>query len=258
MKSVNSIHPNAVIGENVTIGPFSFIDDDVTIGSGTMIGPNVTIYAGSRIGMDCKIFPGAVIGAIPQDLKFEGEYTTVEIGDRVTIRECATVNRGTRYNDTTKVGDDTLLMAYVHVAHDCVIGNKCILANTTNLAGHVVIEDHVTFGGMAAAHQFVRVGKHAFIAGGTLLRKDVPPYVIAAKDPTVYSGVNSVGLKRRGFRDDEIHHIQDVYRYLYNNGMNRSEAIGVIKEEVGITPIREDILHFIMQSERGIIRGIQQ
>lgn len=258
MDNLKYIAPEAEIGQNVTIGPFTYIEGDVTIGDNTVIGPNVTIYAGARIGSGCRIFPGAVIAAIPQDLKFEGEYSTVEIGDRVTIRECVTVNRGTKYSDTTKVGDDTLLMAYVHVAHDCVIGRSCVLANTTNLAGHVIVEDHVIFGGMAAAHQFVKVGKHAFIAGGTLLRKDVPPYVIAAKDPTVYSGVNSVGLKRRGFSDDEIHHIQDVYRYLYNNGMNRSEAIGVIKEEVPITPIREDILHFILQSERGIIRGIQQ
>ena len=198
----------------------------------TVIGANVTIYAGSRIGKDCRVFPGAVIGAIPQDLKFEGEYTTVEIGDRVTIRECVTVNRGTKYSFTTKVGNDTLLMAYVHIAHDCTIGEHCVLANVTNLAGHVVVEDYAIFGGMAAAHQFVKIGKHAFIAGGTLIRKDVPPYVIAAKDPTVYSGVNSVGLKRNGFSNEDIHHIQDVYRYLYNNGMNRSEAIVEIKREV--------------------------
>lgn len=254
----NYIHPDADIADGVEVGPFACVEEDVVIGKNTYIGPNVTIYKGSRIGADCRIFPGAVIGAIPQDLKFEGEYSTVEIGNRVTIRECVTVNRGTKFSYTTKVGDDTLLMAYVHVAHDCVIGKHCVLANTTNLAGHVVIEDHVIFGGMAAAHQFVRVGKHAFIAGGTLLRKDVPPYVIAAKDPTVYSGVNSVGLKRRGFSDEQIHHIQDVYRYLYNNGMNRSEAIGVIKEEIERTPIREDIIHFIVKSERGIIRGIQQ
>lgn len=253
---MNFIHPEARLGDGVTVGPFSYIDADVEIGAGTEIGPNATIYAGSRLGSHCKVFPGAVIGAIPQDLKFEGEYSTVEIGDRVTVRECVTVNRGTKYSDRTVVGSDTLLMAYVHIAHDCVIGKHCILANATNLAGHVIIEDYVTFGGMSAAHQFVRVGRHAFIAGGTLLRKDVPPFVIAAKDPTVYSGVNSVGLKRRGFSDSDIHLIQDVYRYLYNNGMNRSEAIGVIKEEVPISPIREHILHFIGQSERGIIRGI--
>lgn len=254
---MNSIHPKAQIGKNVTVGPFSFIDDDVVIGDGTHIGPNVTIYSGSRIGKDCRIFPGAVIGAIPQDLKFAGEYTTVEIGDRVTVRECVTVNRGTVYSNTTKVGNDTLLMAYVHVAHDCIIGEKCVLANTTNLAGHVEVGDSVIFGGMAAAHQFVKIGKHAFIAGGTLLRKDVPPYVIAAKSPTFYSGVNSVGLKRYGFSNDDIHHIQDVYRYLYNNGMNTTQAIEKIKQEVEDSKFKIEILGFVVGSERGIIRGIQ-
>lgn len=255
---MNQIHPKAQIGKDVKIGPFTYIDEDVIIGDRTEIGPNVSIYAGSRIGDDCRIFPGAVIGAIPQDLKFEGEYTNVEIGDRVTIRECATVNRGTKYSYTTKVGNDTLLMAYVHVAHDCVIGEHCVLANTTNLAGHVVVEDYVIFGGMAAAHQFVKIGQHAFVAGGTLLRKDVPPFVIAAKDPTVFSGVNSVGLKRRGFSNDDIHHIQDVYRYLYNNGMNRGDAIEKIKVEVVDSKLKAGILNFIESSERGIIRGIQQ
>ncbi len=254
---MNSIHPKADIGKNVQVGPFSFIDEDVIIGDNTVIGPNVTVYSGSRIGKDCRIFPGAVIGAIPQDLKFDGEYTTVEIGDRVTIRECATVNRGTKYSYTTKVGNDTLLMAYVHVAHDCIIGNNCVLANTTNLAGHVEVEDSVIFGGMAAAHQFVKVGRHAFIAGGTLLRKDVPPYVIAAKSPTFFSGVNSVGLKRYGFSNDDIHHIQDVYRYLYNNGMNRGQAIDKIKAEVEDSIFKTEILEFIEGSERGIIRSIQ-
>lgn len=254
---MNSIHPKADVGKNVQVGPFSFIDEDVIIGDNTVIGPNVSIYKGSRIGKDCKIFPGAVIGAIPQDLKFDGEYTTVEIGDRVTIRECATVNRGTKYSFTTKVGNDTLLMAYVHVAHDCIIGNNCVLANTTNLAGHVEVADSVIFGGMAAAHQFVKVGRHAFIAGGTLLRKDVPPYVIAAKSPTFFSGVNSVGLKRHGFSIDDIHHIQDVYRYLYNNGMNRSQAIEKIKAEVENSTFKTEILNFIEGSERGIIRSIQ-
>jgi UDP-N-acetylglucosamine acyltransferase len=255
---LNHIHPKAQIGIDVKIGPFSFIDEDVIIGDRTVIGPNVSIYAGSRMGADCRIFPGAVIGAIPQDLKFEGEYTTVEIGDRVTIRECATVNRGTKYSYTTKVGSDTLLMAYVHVAHDCVVGNHCVLANTTNLAGHVIIEDYVIFGGMAAAHQFVKIGEHSFIAGGTLVRKDVPPFVIAAKDPTVFSGVNSVGLKRRGFSNDDIHHIQDVYRYLYNNGMNTAQAIEKIKLEVDRSSFKDQILNFIETSERGIIKGIHQ
>lgn len=254
---MNQVHPKAKIHESVQIGPFTYIEEDVEIGAGTVIGPNVTIFNGARIGKDCKIFPSAVIAAIPQDLKFDGEYTTVEIGDRVTVRECATINRGTKYSKTTKVGNDTLLMAYVHVAHDCIIGNNCVLANTTNLAGHVEVGDHVIFGGMAAAHQFVKIGRHAFIAGGTLLRKDVPPYVTAAKSPTFYSGVNSVGLKRRGFSIDDIHHIQDVYRYIYNNGMNVTQALEKIRTEVEATAFREEIIGFITASDRGIIRGIQ-
>jgi UDP-N-acetylglucosamine acyltransferase len=255
---LNHIHPKAQIGIDVKIGPFSFIDEDVVIGDRTVIGPNVSIYAGARLGSDCRVFPGAVIGAIPQDLKFDGEYTTVEIGDRVTIRECATVNRGTKYSYTTKVGDDTLLMAYVHVAHDCIVGKHCVLANTTNLAGHVVLGDYVIFGGMSAAHQFVKIGEHSFIAGGTLVRKDVPPFVIAANDPTVFSGVNAVGLKRRGLSNDDIHHIQDVYRYLYNNGMNTTQAIEKIKQEVDSSIFKDQILKFIESSERGIIKGIHQ
>ena len=221
---MNSIHPKAQLGQNVKVGPFTFIDEDVIIGDNCEIASNVNIMNGARIGSGCKIFPGAVISAIPQDKKFEGEYSTAEVGNNTTIRECVTINRGTKYSYTTKVGNNVLLMAYVHVAHDCVVGDHCVLANATNLAGHVLIDDHVIFGGMSAAHQFIRVGKHAFIAGGTLLRKDVPPFLIAAKDPAVYSGINSVGLKRNGFSMDEIHEIQDVYRYLYSNGMNTSQA----------------------------------
>jgi UDP-N-acetylglucosamine acyltransferase len=244
------------LGKNVSIGPFTYIDEDVEIGEGTWIGPNVTIFAGSRIGRDCKISPGAVIAGIPQDLKFEGEYSTVEIGDRVMIRECVTVNRGTKYSYTTKVGSDSLLMAYVHVAHDCVIGSNCILANCTNLAGHVIVEDNVAFGGLSGAHQFIRVGKHSFIAGGTLLRKDVPPYVMAAKDPTVYSGINSIGLKRRNFTIDQIHVIQDIYRYIYNSGMNITQALQKVEDDFPHSAIRDDIVHFIRNSERGVIKGI--
>jgi UDP-N-acetylglucosamine acyltransferase len=253
---LSSIHPNAKIGRDVTVGPFTCIEDDVEIGDGTWIGPNVTLFSGARIGKDCKIFPGAVIAGIPQDLKFDGEYSTAEIGDRVIIRECVTVNRGTSYSYTTKVGADTLLMAYVHVAHDCVIGSQCILANSTNLAGHVIIEDNVAFGGMSGAHQFIRVGKHSFIAGGTLLRKDVPPYVMAAKDPTVYSGINSIGLKRRNFTIDQIHVIQDIYRYIYNSGLNITQALQKVEEDFKHSAIRDDIVHFIRNSERGVIKGI--
>jgi UDP-N-acetylglucosamine acyltransferase len=250
------IHPNAQLSSNVEIGAYSYIDEDVIIGEGTKIGPNVTIFKGSRIGKYCKIFPGAVIGAEPQDLKFEGEYSTVEIGDNTTIRECATINRGTKVTGTTKIGNYNLIMAYVHVAHDCVIGDHCVLSNSTNLAGHVIVEDYVIFGGMCAAHQFLRIGKHAFVAGGTMLRKDVPPYVLAAKDPAVFAGINSVGLKRRDFSLEEIHLIQDIYRYLFNNGLNTTQAIEKIMEDFSSSLIRDEIVDFVKKSERGVIRGI--
>lgn len=252
----NFIHSGAQIASDVEIGAFSFIDDDVIIREGTWIGPNVTVLKGSRIGKNCRIFPGAVIGAEPQDLKFEGEYSTVEIGDYTTIRECATINRGTKASGTTRIGEHNLIMAYVHVAHDCVIGNHCVLSNATNLAGHVIVDDYAIFGGMCAAHQFLKIGKHAFVAGGTMLRKDVPPYVLAAKDPAVFAGINSVGLKRRDFTLEQVHLIQDIYRYLFNNGLNTTQAVVKILEEFDASPIRDEIVEFVRKSERGIIRGI--
>lgn len=254
--SINYIHPNAQLASDVQVGAFSYIDEDVIIGKGTVIEPNVTIYGGTRIGENCRIFPGAVIGAIPQDLKFKGEYSNVVIGDRTTIRECATINRGTSASGTTYIGSDTLIMAYVHIAHDCVIGNHCIFSNATNLAGHVIVEDYVIFGGMSAAHQFVKIGKHAFIAGGTLLGKDVPPYILVAKNPAVFAGINSVGLKRRDFSLETIHLIQDIYRYLYNSGLNTTQAIQKIEEEFEESELRQEIIRFINESERGIVKGI--
>lgn len=254
--SQSYIHPKAEIGQNVEIGPFCFIDEDVIIGDNTRIEPHVTIYRGSRIGNHCHVFPGAVIGAIPQDLKFGGEYTTVEIGNHTTIRECATIHRGTQAAGVTRVGDHNLIMAYVHIAHDCTIGNHCILSNATNLAGHIQIEDYVIFGGMSAAHQFLRIGQHAFVAGGTMLRKDVPPYVLAARNPGVFTGINSVGLRRREFGLKEIHAIQDVYRYLYNTGLNTTQALERIKNELLESDIRQVILDFIEKSERGILSGV--
>lgn len=252
----NHVSQLAKIGANVDIGPFCFIDEDVEIGDNTRIEPNVTIYRGTRIGKNCHIFPGAVIGAIPQDLKFEGEYSTVEIGDNTTIRECATINRGTQAKGVTRIGSNNLIMAYVHVAHDCQIGNHCILSNATNLAGHIVVEDYVVFGGMCAAHQFLKIGKHAFIAGGTMLRKDVPPYILAARNPAVYTGVNSIGLKRRKFELTEINLIQGIYRYLYNRGLNTTQALEKILIEIEPSEIREEIIQFIKSSERGILSGV--
>jgi len=216
-----SIHPDAKIGSGVTIDPFSVIHNDVEIGEGTWIGSNVTIFQGARIGKNCKIFPGAVISAIPQDLKFEGEVTTAEIGDETTIREFVTINRGTKALGKTVVGNNNLLMAYVHIAHDCVIGNQCILANGATLAGHITIDDYAIIGGLSAIHQFVHVGSHVMISGGSLIKKDVPPFVKAAREPLSYVGINSVGLRRRGFSQDKIAEIQEIYRVVFQKGFTQ-------------------------------------
>ena len=251
------IHPEAQIGANVTISPFCYIDKNVVIGEGTWIGPNVTIFEGARIGADCKIFPGAVISAIPQDLKFDGETTTAEIGDRTTIREYVTINRGTTYAGTTKVGSDCLLMAYVHVAHDCIIGDRVILANNVNLAGHVEIEDWAILEGLVAVQQFIRIGAHAFIAGGSLVRKNVPPYVKAAREPLSYAGVNTIGLKRRSFSQNQINHITDIYRILYVKGYNTTHAINLIQETIEDSPEKTNILSFIKNADPGIMKGFR-
>ncbi|MFN8700032.1 MAG: acyl-ACP--UDP-N-acetylglucosamine O-acyltransferase [Flavobacteriales bacterium] len=252
---MNQVHPDARIGKNVEIGPFSTISADVEIGDGTWIGPNVTIMDGARIGRNCRIFPGAVISAIPQDLKFDGERTTVEIGDNTTIRECCTLNRGTKDRWTTKVGENCLLMAYVHVAHDALIGNNCIIANSANVAGHVTIEDWVVIEGVVAIQQFIRIGHHAFVAGGSLVRKNVPPYVKAAREPLSFAGVNTIGLRRRGFSDQRVAHIEDVYRMIYVHNSNMSRAMHAAELELPTTPEKEAILEFIRQSDKGIIRG---
>lgn len=248
------VDPKSTIGADVTIGPFSSIESDVTIGEGTWIGPNVTIMSGARIGKNCRIFPGAVIAAIPQDLKFEGEASTVEIGDNTTIRECVTINRGTKAYGKTVLGSDCLVMAYVHVAHDCIIGNHVILVNSVALAGHVEIGDWAIISGLSAVHQFVKIGKHAMIGGGAMVRKDVPPFITAAGDPLGYAGINSVGLRRRGFTQDQIHTVQDIYRFLYQSGKNISQAIEEIEAQFGGDQLAIDTLDFINASERGLIR----
>ncbi|MEY3051577.1 MAG: acyl-ACP--UDP-N-acetylglucosamine O-acyltransferase [Bacteroidota bacterium] len=252
------IHPDASIGENVTIEPFVTIGADVVIGDDTWIGPHVSIMDGVRIGKGCRIFPGAVVGAIPQDLKFKGEYSLVELGDRVTVREYVTLNRGTQASHRTTIGNDSLLMAYVHVAHDCHIGKHCVLANGVTLAGHIEVEEYAILGGLTAVHQFVKIGAHAFIGGGSLVRKDVPPYVKAAREPLSYAGINSVGLRRRGFRPEDIHVIQDVYRILFVKGYNTSQAMEIIETDIDATPERDYILEFLRKADRGIMRGFQQ
>ncbi len=249
------VHPQAKIAKNVVIEPFVNIEKNVEIEEGTWIGSNVTIMEGARIGKNCKIFPGAVISAIPQDLKYNNEETLVKIGDNTTIREFVTVNRGTVYNDQTVIGKNCLLMAYVHIAHDCIIGDNVILGNATNLAGHIEIDDWAILGGICAVPQFVKIGAHVYIGGGSLVRKDVPPFTKAAREPVSYAGINSIGLRRRGFSNERINAIQDIYRIIYLKGYNVSQAVALIEADVPATPDRDDILTFIQNSTRGIMRG---
>ena len=249
------IDPNAKVAPNAKIDPFTVIHGDVQIGEGTWIGSNVTIMDGTRIGKNCRIFPGAVLGAVPQDLKFDGEKTTVEIGDNTTIREFVTINRGTTDRWKTKVGSNCLIMAYSHVAHDCVIGDNAIIVNGVALAGHVTIGDYAIIGGLAAIHQFIHIGDHAMVSGGSLVRKDVPPYTKAAKEPLSYVGINSIGLRRRGFSTEKISEIQNIYRILYQKNYNTSQAVGKIEAEMEATSERDEILLFIRNSQRGIMKG---
>jgi UDP-N-acetylglucosamine acyltransferase len=250
------IDSSAKIGKNVTISPFAVINADTQIGDNTWIGSHVTIMEGARIGKNCKIFPGAVISAIPQDLKFSGENTTAEIGDNTTVREFVTINRGTKDRMKTSVGHNCLLMAYVHVAHDCVIGNNVIIANSVNLAGHVTIDDWAILEGLAAVQQFVHIGAHSFVTGGSLVRKNVPPFVKAAREPLAYAGVNSVGLRRRSFTNDSILQIEDIYRTIYVRGHNVSNALNIVEQEAPSSQEKELIINFIRSSKDGIIRGI--
>ena len=252
------VHPGAKIAKNVVIEPFTTIDNNVVIGEGTWIGSNVTIMEGARIGKNCNIFPGSVISAIPQDLKFKGEETTAEIGNNTTIREYVTINRGTVDRGKTVVGDNCLIMAYCHIAHDCVVGNNCIFSNSSTLAGHITVGDYVVLAGMTAVHQFCMIGNHAFVTGGSLVRKDVPPYVKAAREPLSYVGINSVGLRRRGYTSDQIKETQSIYRILYQKNYNNTQAAQIIEAELEATPERDEILQFIKDSKRGIMKGYFQ
>lgn len=249
------VNPGAVIADNVVIEPFVTIHKNVEIGEGTWIGSNVTIMEGAKIGKNCRIFPGAVISAVPQDLKFDGEMTTVEIGDNVTIRECVTINRGTKATGKTKIGNNCLLMAYSHIAHDCVLGNHVILANAVQLAGHVEVGNYAILGGLSAVHQFVKIGEHVMISGGSLVRKDVPHFTKAAREPLSYEGVNSIGLRRRGYESEKIAEIQEIYRILYLRGLNNAKAISKIETEMPATKERDEIISFIKESDRGIMKG---
>lgn len=249
------IHPEAKIADNVVIEPFACIHKNVTIDEGTWVGSHVTIMEGARVGKNCKLFPGATISSIPQDLKFAGEETTVEIGDNTVIREFVTISRGTVEHYKTTIGNNCLLMAYVHVAHDCLIGNHCILVNAVQMAGHVKVDDWAIIGGSTSIHQFVKVGRHVMVAGGSLVRKDVPPYTKAAREPLSYSGINSIGLRRRGFSNDKINEIQEIYRQVYLKGLNNSKALDVLELEMLPSTERDEIINFIRNSDRGIMKG---
>ena len=248
------VHPNAEIGKNVTIDAFAYIDENVVIGDGTHIYPHATVLSGARIGKNCNIFPGAVISAIPQDLKFVGEETTAVIGDNTTIRESATVNRGTASKGTTIVGSHCLIMAYAHVAHDCKLGDRIILGNATQLAGEVVVDDWAIISGGTLVHQFCHLGAHIMVQGGSRIGKDIPPYVMVGREPLGYMGLNIVGLRRRGFIAEQMNAIQESYRYIYLSGLNTTQALEAIEKNIPESKEREDILSFIKSSERGIIK----
>ncbi|HLS96899.1 acyl-[acyl-carrier-protein]--UDP-N-acetylglucosamine O-acyltransferase [Sphingobacterium allocomposti] len=258
IQPLSYIHPEAKIAQNVVVEPFSTIYKDVEIGEGTWIGSNVTIMNGARIGKNCKIFPGAVISGEPQDLKFEGEVTTAEIGDNTTIRECVTINRGTKDRYKTVIGKNCLIQAYSHIAHDCIVGDNCIFSNSSTLAGHITVGDYVVLAGMVAVHQFCQIGSHAFVTGGTLVRKDVPPFIKAAREPISYAGINSVGLRRRGFTAEQITEIQDIYRVLFVQNRNLTKALDLIEAEFAPTELRDEILSFVRNSNRGVIKGFNQ
>lgn len=256
MKSgLTNIHPNAKIAKSAVVEPFVSIHENVVIGERAHIHSNVVIMNGARIGNDVTIFPGAVISAIPQDLKYQGEETFVEIGDGTVIREYVTINKGTAAKMKTIVGNNCLLMAYSHVAHDCILKNHIILANAVQLAGEVEIDDFAILGGGTLVHQFTRIGKHVMTQGGLLLGKDIPPFVKSAREPASFAGVNSIGLRRRGYKNEQIESIQNLYRLFFNSGLNNKDAIAKIEEEVQKSEEKEDILNFIKNSKRGIIPG---
>ena len=249
------IDSKAALGANVEVKPFAYIEGDVVIGAGTIVDSGAKILAGARIGENCHIHGGAVISGTPQDLKYDGEYSTCVIGNNTTIRECATINKGTKAKGKTVVGDDCLIMAYAHIAHDCIVGNRAIIVNNVSLAGEVEVGDWAILGGHAAVHQFVKIGKHVIVSGGTLLTKDVPPYVKVGKNPNSYLGLNSVGLRRRGFDMNQISSIQEIYRILFQSGLNTKNAYDKIVETHSDSDFKSEILSFVDGASRGMIKS---
>lgn len=248
------IHPDAKLGKDVVVEPFSYIAGDVVIGDGCRIGPGAVVLDGARIGKNCTVDTGTVIAGLPQDLKFKGEYSTVEIGDNNRIRECVTINRGTASRGKTVVGDNNLIMAYVHIAHDCIVGSNCVLANRLSLAGEVEVGDWVIFGGHVGVHQFSRIGDHAMIAGNSMITKDIPPYIKAGHTPISFVGANFIGLRRRGFESAKVTEIQDIFRVIFQSGYGYGKACDMVMEEFAQTPERDLIINFIRSSKRGILK----
>ncbi len=253
-----NIHPDAKIAPNVKIEPFATIEENTTIDEGTWIGANAVISNGARIGKNCKIFPSAVVSAIPQDMKFQGEITETFIGDNTDIREFVTISRGTIEKHKTVIGSNCLIMAYSHVAHDCILGNHVILGNGVQMAGHVEVGDYAIISGTSAVHQFSKIGAHAIISGGSLVKKDIPPFTTAGRDPISYCGVNTIGLRRRGFQRDKILEIQEIYRTIFLSNLNNSQALARITKTVKPSPERDEIIAFINESERGIMKGFSK
>ncbi len=256
MANLYSVHPDAKIGQNVAIGNFTNIYEDVEIGDNCEIFGNVTIFPGARIGNNVRIFPGAVVAGIPQDLKFKGEKTYAYVGDGTTLRECVTVNRGTASKGETRIGRNCLIMAYSHVAHDCRLGDRVIMSNATQLAGEVVVDDAAVIGGGVLIHQFCHIGRNIMLQGGALVNKDIPPFVKAAREPISYVGLNTVGLHRNGFTEEEIRHIGEIYRLLYMSDLNVTNAVKLIEERIPESAYRKEIVDFVINSERGIIRSV--
>ncbi|MDE6278170.1 MAG: acyl-ACP--UDP-N-acetylglucosamine O-acyltransferase [Muribaculaceae bacterium] len=249
------VDPAARLGEGVEIGPFCYVQGNVEIGDGTRLISNVTVMDGARIGRNCTVFPGAVVGACPQDLKFKGEETVAIVGDGTTLRECVTIHRGTASKGRTVVGKNCLIMAYCHVAHDCHLGDNIIMSNAVQLGGEVVVDDFAVIGGGTLVHQFCHLGSYIMVQGGALINKDIPPYVLAAREPISFTGVNVIGLRRHAFSHESIARIQEIYRILYNSGLNIAEAVDRLPLMMEPSEELDKILGFINASGRGVLRG---
>ena len=248
------IHPSAVIGKDVTVGPYAVIDENTEIGDGCVVGAHVTIHPYTKVGKNCRFFPGCSIGAVPQDLKFVGEKTYTIIGDGGTFRECCTVNRAVGEGNETRIGNNILMMAYTHVAHNCIVGNNVIMSNVATLAGHVIVEDRAVIGGLSAVHQFCKIGRNVMIGGMARVNQDVPPFMICAGDPAFVSGLNSVGLSRAGMPVEERSELKKAFRIIYRSGLSLQEAISTMEQELSSSEPIEHLLRFLRNVERGIIR----